>query len=131
MMKEFIRHYYAGASFIPGEIILSHLPEESGLLEAWLRKQKGGGRVVIKVPRRGEKKALLELLKRNALQHGEQEEKNAEQEQLALKELARVFGLPEPPERIEGYDISHFAGRETVGSMVFLVKALERGIQAF
>lgn len=133
VMKEFIRHFYAGASFIPGEIILSHLPEDSGLLEAWLRKEKGGGRVVIKVPRRGEKKALLELLKKNALQHGEQEEKNADQEELALKELARVLGLPGPPERIEGYDISHFAGRETVGSMVvfLLGKPWKEGYRRF
>jgi len=122
VMKEFIRHFYGGASFIPGEIILSHLPEDSGLLEAWLRKIKGRGRVVIKVPRRGEKKALLELLKKNALQHGEQEEEKVEQEQLALKELARILGLPGPPERIEGYDISHFAGRETVGSMVVFLQ---------
>jgi excinuclease ABC subunit C len=118
VMKEFIRHFYSGASFIPGELLLSHLPAECGFLEAWLRKEKGGGRVAIKVPQRGEKKALLELLKKNTLQHSEQEEKNARQNEAVLEELAKVLGLPAPPERIEGYDISHFGGKETVGSMV-------------
>ncbi len=118
VMKEFIRHFYSGVSFIPGELLLSHLPAEAELLEAWLRKKKGGGRVLIKVPKRGEKKALLDLLKKNALQYVEQEERNASREALVLEEVARVLGLPAPPERIEGYDISHFGGRETVGSMV-------------
>ncbi len=122
VMKEFIRHFYSGASFIPGELLLSHLPAESGFLENWLRKKKGGGPVRIKLPQRGEKKALLELLKKNALQHGEQQEKNVRQEMRMLDELAGVLSLPGPPERIEGYDISHFAGKETVGSMVVFLQ---------
>ncbi|MGI5881769.1 MAG: excinuclease ABC subunit UvrC [Dethiobacteria bacterium] len=120
--KEFIRHFYSGASFIPGELLLSHLPEEHKFLEKWLEKEKGGGRVTIRVPQRGEKKALLELLKRNTLQHSKLEEKGVREDERVLEELAKVLGLPTPPERIEGYDISHFGGKETVGSMVVFQK---------
>ncbi|MEW5921937.1 MAG: excinuclease ABC subunit UvrC [Bacillota bacterium] len=118
IMKEFLRHYYGRASFIPGELLLSPLPAEQELLEQWFRKQNNNKRVKLYQPRRGEKKALLELVQKNALLHLRQLEERREREQDALSALAGVLHLPLTPRRIEGYDISHFAGRETVGSMV-------------
>ena len=118
VMKEFIRRFYSEASFIPGEFLLSHMPAEREFLETWLSKKRGGGRILFKVPRRGEKKALLDLLHKNLLQHREDEKRQKDEKTSALEELAKILHLPAPPERIEGYDVSHFAGEETVGSMV-------------
>lgn len=72
----------------------------------------------MKVPLRGEKKALLELVKKNAILHARYEQENIQKAESSLKELKRLLGLEDLPARIEGYDISHFAGEETVGSMV-------------
>ncbi len=118
IMKEFIRHYYGGAFTVPGELLLSHLPAEEELFKQWLKKKKGGKSVYMKVPQRGEKKALLQMAKKNAHAFLEQERTNEKGRARPLKELAEVLGLSALPERIEGYDISHFSGHETVGSMV-------------
>lgn len=117
IMKEFLRHYYEKACFVPGEVLLSHEPVEKELLEDWLG-QKRGRKVRLKVPKRGEKKALLELTRKNALLSARQEKERRLQEENALEDLAALLGLPSVPRRIEGYDISHFGGAETVGSMV-------------
>lgn len=119
IMKEFLRHYYDKSYYVPGELLLSHLPVEEKLIAEWLQKKKGGrGRVRMKVPHRGEKKALLELVKRNALLHAQQEQERLDREKSSLSELGKRLGLEGPPLRIEGYDISHFSGREPVGTMV-------------
>ncbi len=118
IMKEFLRHYYGRASFIPAELLLAVQPAEAEMLEAWLRQQNNGKKVRLYRPRRGEKKALLELVRQNALLYLQQLEERRRGEADALSAVAEVLQLPAPPQRIEGYDISHFAGRETVGSMV-------------
>ncbi len=117
IMKAFLQHYYDRATFIPGELLLSHPPEEENLLTDWLN-EKRGKRVVFKVPQRGEKKALLDMVRKNTELYARQEEEQAKRQRSALQELARLLTLPETPSRIEGFDISHFAGRETVGAMV-------------
>lgn len=119
IMKEFLRHYYDQSNYIPGELLLSHLPVEERLMVEWLQKKRGTkGRVRLKVPMRGEKKALLELAKRNAILHAQQGEERLNREKSSLVELGKLLSLAEPPLRIEGYDISHFSGQGTVGSMV-------------
>lgn len=118
MMKEFLRHYYGRASFIPAELLLSPLPAELELLEVWLQKLNNKKKVTIYHPRRGEKKALLELLRQNALLHLQQLQERRNSEEDALSALAGALNLAALPQRIEGYDISHFAGHETVGAMV-------------
>ncbi|MGI5823236.1 MAG: excinuclease ABC subunit UvrC [Dethiobacteria bacterium] len=118
IMKEFLRHYYERAAFIPGELLVSHLPAEAELLSGWLQKKRNNKKVKMRVPQRGEKKALLELLKKNVLLQAEEKQGQDRQRETALQELARVLSLPAPPARIEGYDISHLSGRETAGAMV-------------
>lgn len=118
IMKEFLRHYYDTAASIPKEVLLSHMPAEKELLERWLKEKRQNKNVVLKVPKRGEKKALLELVKKNALVHARREMEHIREKELFLEELGKLLGLPEPPQRIEGYDISHLGGKETVGSMV-------------
>lgn len=122
IMKEFLRHYYGRTTFIPRELLLSVLPAEQELLEQWLRQQDGHKGVKLHQPKRGEKKALLEMVKKNALLYLQQLEDSREKDEDALAALAQALELPTLPLRIEGYDISHFAGRETVGSMVVFHK---------
>ena len=116
-MKEFLRHYYDKSTTVPRELLLSHMPEEKELITQWLKKKRNNKGIKMKVPKRGEKKALLELVKKNASLHARNEQEEMRQTELGLKELERLLGLVSPV-RIEGYDISHFAGEDTVGSMV-------------
>lgn len=122
VMKEFLRHYYAQASFIPPELLLSHLPAEDALLSEWLRKQRNNKKVKLKVPVRGEKKALVDLVKKNALLHLQAEKEDLQEREFSLEEPAKILGLKDAPGRIEGYDISHFSGQGTVGSMVVFME---------
>jgi excinuclease ABC subunit C len=118
IMKEFLRHYYDKSTSVPGELLLSHMPAEKELITQWLKKKRNNKGIKMKVPMRGEKKALLELVKKNASLHARHKQEEMQQTEFSLKELGRLLGLVSPPVRIEGYDISHFAGEDTVGSMV-------------
>ena len=122
IMKEFLRHCYGRTTYIPRELLLSTLPAEQEMLEHWLRQQNNHQTVKLHQPQRGEKKALLEMVKKNALLYLQQLEQSREDGEEALAALAQELELPALPLRIEGYDISHFAGRETVGSMVVFHK---------
>lgn len=133
VMKEFLRHYYDTAAVVPGELLLSHIPAEKELLEKWLQQKRGNKKIRLKVPLRGEKKALLELVKKNTLFQVQHDQADSREKELSLEELAALLELPEPPQRIEGYDISHLAGRGTVGSMVVFVggKPWKEGYRRF
>lgn len=133
VMKEFLRHYYDTAAVVPGELLLSHMPAEKEFLEKWLQQKRGNKKIRLKVPLRGEKKALLELVKKNTLFQAQQDQADSREKELSLEELAALLKLPEPPQRIEGYDISHLAGRGTVGSMVVFVggKPWKEGYRRF
>ncbi len=122
IMKEFLRHYYDTAASIPGELLLSHMPAEKELLEKWLQEKRENKKVRMRVPVRGEKKALLELVKKNTLLYAQHEQEHSLRQEHSLEELRELLGLPEPPQRIEGYDISHLAGQGTVGSMVVFLQ---------
>ena len=133
VMKEFLRHYYDTAAVVPGELLLSHMPAEKEFLEKWLQQKRGNKKIRLKVPLRGEKKALLELVKKNTLFQVQHDQADSREKELSLEELAALLELPEPPQRIEGYDISHLAGRGTVGSMVVFVggKPWKEGYRRF
>src|SRR5215210_6650188 len=102
----------------PSEVHLSSAPEDAELLEAWL-SERSGHRVQVVVPKRGEKRGLLDLAVRNA--------RIAYQARLidtglsnydALETLRATLQLPAIPRRIECFDISTIQGSETVASMV-------------
>ena len=98
-----------------------HLPveiEEPEALESWLG-ERAGRRVRITVPKRGEKRGLLDLATRNAaLAYRSRYSDEARAGAAALDALRTVLGLPVAPRRIECFDISTLQGAETVGSMV-------------
>ena len=117
----FIKRYYERAVFVPQEILLEGEPEEKELLETWLW-QKKGSKVHIKVPRKGKKFQLLEMVAKNAalvLKNKKNEERRREEKRIAaLQVLQNELGLSKEPERIECYDISNIQGKNAVGSMV-------------
>jgi excinuclease ABC subunit C len=121
VLAGFVQQYYERATSIPPAVLLPTLPEDTATLEAYLEGRRGSA-VHFHVPRRGEKRELLELATRNATETLQREHARwlADQGKTlgALEELADVLELSGPPMRIEGYDISNFQGAQSVGSMV-------------
>jgi excinuclease ABC subunit C len=132
VLLAFLEQYYAGGAVVPRELLLPcPLPaaEEAALAAALA--QRRGGPVRLRVPRRGEKRQLVELVRKNAEEYLAEErwrrERSREAAAAALDELAAVLGLPAPPQRIECFDISHSQGSLTVGAMaVFVAGAPKR-----
>jgi excinuclease ABC subunit C len=108
---------------IPPEVLLQHALPEQELLEAWLR-QRRGRKVTLLNPQRQQKAELIELVVRNASYELARAQRSAEQQHLALEDLAQLLELEHPPRRIEGFDISHIQGSDAVASQVVFVDGL-------
>ena len=106
-LEEFILQYY-DMGVIPREIIV---PEEVGEALATYLSEKRGAPVKIIVPQKGEKKDLLDLVKKNV-------EKLYKEDELNLADLRDKLGLEKIPHIIECFDISHIQGADSVGSMI-------------
>lgn len=119
-MTAFVKQYYAGTPYIPGELLLETEIEEKELLERWL-SQKREQRVHIKTPQKGEKQKLIELAKENAVMVLHQDLEKLKREEArtigAAREIAQLIGI-EKADRIEAYDISNTSGVNSVASMV-------------
>ena len=126
LLGSFLTQFYDSAPNIPPNVLLADHIEEPLIIAAWLA-QKSGHKVEIGVPRRGEKKQLVELAAQNAqqkLQELRTQWLNSEQRAVAgLAELRDLLELPDMPQRIECYDISNTQGKQSVASMV----VFERG----
>lgn len=117
MSSFFLRQYYSDNLDIPEEIVINMLPLDSGLIQQWF-KELTGRRVSLHPPQRGEKKALLDMVVENARLLREEKMHAEEHYQGALRQLSRDLDLEAIPQRIEGYDVSHLSGDETVAAMV-------------
>jgi excinuclease ABC subunit C len=106
---------------IPREVLVPELPIDHAAL-AELLSERRGVTVSLRVPRRGEKRSLLETVQRNAEQalatHKLTRASDLTARSAALNELAEALEMSEAPLRIECYDISHTSGVDRVGSMV-------------
>jgi excinuclease ABC subunit C len=112
-----IGQFYADSA-APPEIHVPSAPDERETIEAWLTRE-AGRRIRIVVPRRGEKRGLLDLAARNAaLAYDARFNAETVAHYGALETLQAVLGLPALPRRIECFDISTIQGSETVASMV-------------
>ena len=124
VLLSFIKQFYAGTPFIPGELMLPEEVEDQAVLEEWLSRKRGQ-RVHIRIPRRGSKEKLMELAEHNAQIVLNQDRERLKREEGrtigAVKELGRWLDM-EAPERIEAYDISNISGFQSVGSMVVYEK---------
>src|SRR6476646_318579 len=121
LLSSFLTQFYDSAAQVPPNILLAEHVEEPLIIEQWL-SQKGGHRVEIKVPRRGEKRKLIDMAAQNARQKLEEirlQWLNSEQRAVAgLSEVRDLIGLAGLPARIECYDISNTQGTNSVGAMV-------------
>lgn len=124
LLTSFIKQFYAGSPFIPGELMLHEELEEQELLEEWLSKKREH-RVHIRVPKKGEKEKLVELARKNAalvLNTDKERLKREEGRTIgAVKEIEGLLGLKDIV-RMEAYDISNTSGFASVGSMVVYEK---------
>ena len=121
VVSSFLTQFYDTAATVPPNVLLADHVEEPMIIEKWLAK-KGGHRVEIQVPRRGERRALVEMAQQNARQKLDEmrlQWLNTEQRAVAsLSELRDLLGLSAMPGRIECYDISNTQGTNSVGAMV-------------
>ena len=96
--------------------------EEHRIIQQWLRQQRGGKKFTLKVPKTGNEKDLVNMAAENAIETlralKTQWENDTNKQSEALTELQSALQLPEPPNRIECYDISNTQGTLSVGSMV-------------
>ncbi len=120
----FLKYYYGENVDIPGDIISNVAPAEQELLESWLRESSAGKNVRIRIPGRGEKKRMLDMVLENAMLLWEEKMREDLKTRKILQHLAVTLDLEVIPERIECYDISHLAGEETVASMVVFTAGL-------
>ena len=115
---QLLTQIYLDQQYIPSRI---HVPvdfEDREALEELL-SEKRGRKVEIQTPQRGQKKALLDLVETNAKHAFQQRFRIMKPSSKAIQEsLQDVLGLPEPPKRIECFDISHIQGTDKVASMV-------------
>jgi excinuclease ABC subunit C len=121
VLAGFVQQYYERATSIPPAVLVPCLPNDAAALEAYLAGRRGTA-VRLRVPRRGEKRELLELATRNAAETLAREHARWLADQgktlVALEELAEALALSAVPLRIECYDISNIGGSQSVGSMV-------------
>lgn len=126
VLSSFVKQFYDQAAYVPPEILLPADIDEANIIEQWLNKQRGQ-KVILRVPRSGQGHELLALAEENArttLAMLKAQWLADETKQMnAVAELQQVLGLPNPPLRIECYDISNLQGTNAVGALV----VFERG----
>ncbi|NLK87881.1 MAG: excinuclease ABC subunit UvrC [Clostridiaceae bacterium] len=118
--SSFLKQFYGTAKIIPSEIIIAIDIEDKELVEDWLSSRRGT-RVYVRVPRRGEKLHMVEMVAENArieLKRFSEKASHQDGVQEGLGEMAGLLGLGEIPCRIEAYDISNTGSSEIVASMV-------------
>ena len=128
ILSSFVKQFYMKAEYIPKEIIIESEIEDQGVLEEWLSNIKGQ-KVFIRIPQKGDKKSLIAMVKKNAMEYLEKfsslNKRKYEKSEGALIELAEVIGLEEAPRRIESYDISNIQGVDSIGAMVVFTNGLK------
>lgn len=132
ILTSFVEQFYLQAQYIPHDILLPLVMDEAGVLIEWLQRKRGG-KVSVKVPRRGEKAQLLQMAVKNAAEelalHRAREDQAKARLAGALLGLKDYLELPAIPSRIECYDISNIQGTESVGSMVVFIDGKPRNDQ--
>ena len=121
ILSSFVKQFYMSQDYIPKEIIIEDEIEDSFVIEKWLTDKKGQ-KVEIRVPQKGEKKSLVEMVRKNAVEYLEKFSNLNKQKYKksigALEELKNMLKLENIPKRIEAYDISNIQGVDSIGSMV-------------
>ena len=121
VLGEFLKQFYDETPTVPGQLLLPTEVEEAQIIREWLNTRRGE-KVEIRVPRDGQQNELVKMAAENAAETlaalKARWENDTHRQEQALAELQTALGLPEPPNRIECYDISNTQGTMAVGSMV-------------
>ena len=139
MRTALVRHYGdlsatppGSSSAVPREVLLPVPAEDADVVAAWLSKVRKGA-IRLHVPKRGEKRALLETVQRNAVQalalHKTRRSGDLTARGRALSDLMEILQLPGAPLRIECFDVSHLGGSDPVASMVVFEDGLAKTSQ--
>lgn len=140
LVEQFLTQFYGdqaalddaadeSANPVPREVLVPCLPSNAEELASWLSGLRGS-RVVLRVPRRGDKRALAETVHRNAedalQQHKLKRASDFNARSAALQSIQDSLGLADAPLRIECVDVSHVQGTDVVGSLVAFEDGLPR-----
>lgn len=131
LIAAMLQQFYGGEEpeQVPKEVLVSHNPPDLAGLREWLTSHRGAN-VDIRVPRRGDKRALMSELTRNAEQslvmHKAKRAGDLTTRSQALSELQEALDLPEAPLRIECIDVSNLQGTDVVASLVVFEDGLAR-----
>ena len=121
ILGSFVKQFYMEQEYIPRELIIEDEIEDSFILDEWLSTKKGQ-KVTIRLPQKGEKKNLVDMVRKNAMEYLEKfsdmNKLKYEKSLGALEQLKDLLGLEEMPKRIESFDISNIQGVDSIGSMV-------------
>ena len=121
VLSDFVKQYYDSVPQVPPRLLLQYPLEDGDLIRQWL-EQKRGKKVELRVPERGEKRRLVEMVAENASQGFEQLKvkwlSDTDTLESAMEEIQERLNLPRMPRRMECYDISNIQGNTPVGSMV-------------
>src|SRR5205807_5078857 len=130
LVEQFLTQAYLDEeNEVPREVLVPALPEDDDVVTQLLEIVRGG-KVSLRVPQRGDKRALLETVERNAKEaftrHKLKRSSDITSRSLALQELQDSLDLREAPLRIECYDVSNLQGSDVVASMVVFEDGLAR-----
>ncbi|HEY2552946.1 MAG TPA: excinuclease ABC subunit UvrC [Streptosporangiaceae bacterium] len=118
-----------GRAAVPREVLVPELPPSPEAVEEWLAARRGS-RVSLRVPRRGDKKALLDTVSRNAGEslalHKTRRASDLTIRSRAMHQIQEALGLDEAPLRIECYDVSNLQGTHVVASMIVFEDGIAR-----
>ncbi len=124
VLTSFVKQFYGESPFVPRELMLPENIEDENIILQWL-SEKRGQKVLLRVPKKGQKERLVELANKNALNILNKDSEKLKREEArtvgAVRELADLLGLSLLT-RMEAYDISNISGFEKVGSMVVYEK---------
>ena len=128
IIEQFVTQFYTEAATIPEQVMLPQEIEERKIIGQWLRSKRGGEKVEIFVPKSGQSRELVQMATENARETLQalraQWQADTHKQEQALAELQQALNLPEPPNRIECYDISNTQGTAIVGAMVVFTQGV-------
>ena len=135
LVEQFLLQFYGDAAgggaaeVVPREVLVPALPRDAEAVTEWLCALRGS-RVDLRVPQRGDKRALMETVARNAGQalalHKTRRSSDLTTRSIALQELQYALELDDAPLRIECFDVSQLQGTDVVASMVVFEDGLAR-----
>jgi excinuclease ABC subunit C len=120
IMTDFVKQFYSNAVYVPPVVLLEYEIEDRGTIEEWLEKRRTT-KVHIQIPKRGEKRRLVEMVKKNAfiaVTNYRANKQKEDEKNNAAEKLANLLGMNSPLHRIESYDISNISGSDNVAAMI-------------